>query len=235
MSPRTFSDFTLERYVLGELSNEDQAAVEAALANSPELSARVAALRTHNEEFLTRHPFLPPRAAPARTWRKPALALLTCCAAAALFWIAAPRKETIRLKGDTLSLNIHAKPARGAARQLLPGDSATASERLQIGYMSTKALQGIILSCDSRDTLSPHLTSAEGGSVALAPNLNQMLPSSFELDDTPGFEDFYFIAAEKPFPLTSLGAFCTSEKRAENLAGLKKRGYTVEHFPVRKH
>lgn len=216
-SAETVPDWLLERYALGELPQERMDTVRAALAASPDGEARLAALERSNEEILAA---LPPRvvavavrtkaerARPNRSWMG-GLALVAV-AALALFAVQVPETSVgsddgtyiddtqyVGLKGDP---TLFISRLRGKTTESLwdqPNPKARAGDRLQLSYMARDRRFGLIASLDGRGVLTMH--SGQQAPVQLEPAERVSLPNSYELDDAPNFERFFFIASKEAF------------------------------------
>jgi len=58
---------------------------------------------------------------------------------------------------------------------------------------------GIIASIDARGRVTLHLPESPGPAVALDRDGERALPHAYELDDSPGFERFFFVTSDAPF------------------------------------
>lgn len=103
--------------------------------------------------------------------------------------------ETTRIKGEPrlwVERIIEAQPER-----LKAGSAVAAGERLQVHYHAGGAEQGVIVSIDGAAATTLHFPDDE----TLAPTLDTggpvTLGHSYELDDAPSFERFFFVTAEE--------------------------------------
>lgn len=109
-----------------------------------------------------------------------------------------------RVKGDERLL-IHVQRAKtGDALELAPGQSASAGDILQLSYRAAGRRYGAIFSIDGRNTVTQHLPESGMDAVELSPRGRVALPSSYELDDAPNFERFYFITGQSPFNIRQI-------------------------------
>lgn len=205
-------DWLVERIALGELPPTELAAARQQLESEPDGPARLAAIETSNREILAAHPApamaerIRERAtetAPARLagWRLGALiAAPTLAAAAALiFWLAPIGPgDDVRLKGLKPHLVLH-RAASGQAQPLTDQAAARAGDRIQISYVAAGKMFGAVLSIDGRGNLTQHLAAPGPAPVQLTAAGEIALPSSFELDDAPGFERFILIVCDAPY------------------------------------
>jgi hypothetical protein len=188
--------------------------------SSPSLS--IYRLRGDNTELLKDKAFVRPR-------RRfiPIMALAGAAAAACLvLFLALPagRRATgiagtdttdvIRYKGDTKysspSLSIYR--LRGDNTELLK-DKAVVRPRdvIQVRYNALAKKYGAILSIDGRGSVTLHSPVPPSTEVALD-HPEALLARSFELDDAPDFEIFFFVTADSPFDLSLI------QERAKKLA-----------------
>jgi anti-sigma factor RsiW len=219
-------DWLLERLAAGELPASQAAELRGRLAARGE-EHRLTALATSNQQILASLPAdtvvaeVRRRAAasrvPARRGRPVfALSLATACAAGlAIFLVVRGQPGTTPpsagqhdkvhegrlpwtgIKGDP-SLRIHRKTTSG--EELLPRQASVhKGDTLQIGYIAAGWRYGVIASVDGRGTVTLHLPESPGPAAALEQSGEHSLPHSYELDDSPGFERFVFVAGDAPF------------------------------------
>jgi hypothetical protein len=115
---------------------------------------------------------------------------------------ATPPDDGIRLKGLEPHLAIFRKTNNGS-EPLHPGEKARAGELLRIGYQAGGFPYGAILSVDGNGNVTRHWP-ASGERAGRLENGEALLPSSFELDEAPDFERFYFVVSKRPFALDPL-------------------------------
>jgi hypothetical protein len=120
--------------------------------------------------------------------------------------------EVTQVKGDPMLL-LHRK--RGAVVERLAAGQATAraGDRLQISYRAGGARHGVILSLDGAGGVTLHFPALAGGSTRLAGKGLVSLDHSYELDDAPGFERFWFLTAAEPIDVASVLAAAESLAR----------------------
>lgn len=110
--------------------------------------------------------------------------------------------EQIFLKGDpVLSIDrVH----DGRPQRMSHGGTVAAGELLQITYNAKGAQQGVVVSVDGAGVATLHFPTSELDDARLAHGGPIPLPASYELDDAPGFERFFFVtvdAGEPPLPV----------------------------------
>jgi hypothetical protein len=75
---------------------------------------------------------------------------------------------------------------------------------VQIFYEAAGRPHGLLFSLDAAGVLTRHLPDSGNTSVPLKQGGRVPLGFAYELDDSPGWERFYFITSDKPFGLESL-------------------------------
>lgn len=216
---RAIPELFYEQLLLGELSKAHQADLKGFL-ESPETASKLDALRASNAEILLGYP--PPEMALkigsrlrlAKHVRARRLfwagALASAAAAAALLlvvlvprlgqgpgfprWGSRPTSE--RTKGPPEIFVFRKRP--GGAEQLGPGAEVTKGDLLQLSYLARDALFGVIFSVDGRGVATLHSPRDEKGSTELVHIGETYLPYSYQLDDAPLFERFFFVTSHRP-------------------------------------
>lgn len=167
----------------------------------PEDADRIAAIRTYDEAVRAEDP---PHLAAVRIRalagaRRPrprgrVLAPLAFAAAAAAAFVLVPRPavEEITAKGDAPPLVVH-RLLGPAAERLEDGAAVRAGDRLQISA-APRAKAAVVVSLDGRGVVTLHHPAREDLSPAL--ERPGALPTSYELDDAPGFERFVLVAGD---------------------------------------
>jgi hypothetical protein len=105
-------------------------------------------------------------------------------------------KDT-RIKGGELiepSLVVYRKENENV-ELLKNGVKAKAGDLLQIAYASAKEKYGVILSIDGNRTVTLHYPESKDKSTVLKKGKKVLLGSSYELDNAPEFERFFFITS----------------------------------------
>lgn len=219
-----YPDVVLERYLLGELPEKKLEEIAQKEAVDAVLRARLQKLRASNEAILAeyRPEFIHQRIASAiphaRDRKKfrvrylaiPAGAALTAAVIVLLSPVSLQHQtamppqtntsvkvsEQTRFKGDDTKLFLYKKSDRGP-EQIFSGAKAHEGEVIQLAYVSAHRY-GIIFSVDGRGTVTLHFPADEHAPVDLGKGTTY-LPSSYQLDDAPVCEQFYFIASDRPF------------------------------------
>jgi len=214
-------DLILEQYRLGELPRAEADRVSRLLSEDPALRARHEALDQSDEEIARAYPAgwlaqrirarLPaPDAGAPFGWRVP-LAVVATLALAVLVvprWIAprggvAPTVSEDRIKGLKPSLAIYRRTSTGS-ETLADGSVARPGDLLRVAYTGAGKSYGVILSIDGRSGVTVHLPSGGDRAAPLKSGPAILLDQAYELDDAPGWEQFYFVTGETPFAVADI-------------------------------
>lgn len=141
---------------------------------------------------------------PRRALAVPALA--ACVAAVFLLDVRMPIAgepapsdiESIRLKGQSPRLLVH-RMGEGGAEAIPPGAEVRVNDRLQLSYISAGEPFGVVISLDGNRAVTRHLPLQGDEAPALHLAGIVSLSSSYQLDDAPDFERFFFVTAHTPF------------------------------------
>lgn len=108
-----------------------------------------------------------------------------------------PPTDVTRPKGPELTepnLIVYRK-GDSEPEKLKNGVKAKAGDLLQIAYAAAKEKYGVILSVDGNGTVTLHYPERKDQSTVLKKGTNVLLGNSYELDNAPGFERFFFITS----------------------------------------
>lgn len=237
-------DILIEQAALGELSEAEMEK----LRSECDLEARIAELEASNDEILAAYP---PEEMAAKIRKRAAAheagpriiegvfkAVLPLAAAAALFVTlgmpllqdrAMPAFDPnnaagIRLKGMKPHFQIY-RQSGSEAEPLADQDLARENDLLQLSYVAGGADYGVLLSIDGRGAVTLHYPDSPFGDQRLAAEGEYALPFSYQLDDAPSFERFYFIAGDEEIPMELV------MEEAERVA-MSRTGKWVESFQI---
>jgi hypothetical protein len=103
-----------------------------------------------------------------------------------------------RIKGmrPALVLFRHS-PSGGEA--LVDGAVARPGDLVRVGYRAAGRAYGVVLSIDGRGAVTLHLPSGGARAAALRSGAAVLLDHSYELDDAPRAERFFFVTSGSPF------------------------------------
>lgn len=227
MEETRIPDWKLERYLIGELPAPEMEIVRRAAESDSSVRQRLEQLRLSDQEILRRyspewmtHQIVARAQSVASVQRTSAtlfgrfgsLPKLAAVAVALMvvLLIFYPRQvdrtfkdgttvET-RFKGSAPSLVLYRKVPSGAER-LSEGSVARPGDTIQIAYWGVGGHYGVILSLDGRGVVTFHLPERGSQAVPLEAGRLIRLDSSYQLDDAPRWECFYFVTSDKPFQI----------------------------------
>lgn len=246
------SDFKVERYLLGELSEEEMAALQKREAEDEIFAARVRAMREENARILADNPFaaLESKLDAADTaegsgksiygmWLKVAAALVIMVG---IFAIVASNRNVAtyergdasmevamaetdngtRIKGMQASLEVWKKTGDSAVQMVNLGEAREGDE-IQLRYRVPQKCFGMLISMDGNGTITMHM--GEGNkSVELEPGKMTTLPFAYKLDNAPKFEKFFLLTSQNSFEIDG----------NDIDKGLKQAGVENVSFTLRK-
>lgn len=252
MKTKQVRDWELERYLLGELPSTRMNEIKMQLETDSEFRKKLEALKRSNEQILKNYPpeaVLPQIKARLNTEREDKiqqpvfvkrLIYVTPVLAAALvvfFFIFQNRGGQItqdiqglqgtRIKGsETIDMSkphilIHRK-IDSDIELMKSGDRANVGDLLQIAYAPLGAAYGVIFSIDGRGVVTLHYPESVDEEPALEQDQRTLLPSSYELDDAPNFERFFFITSKTSVDVRTI------LERAKTLALNPKKSETAD-------
>jgi hypothetical protein len=226
-TPSKIPDWLIERLAAGELPQAQAAELRQRLKVHGE-EQRLSALAASSAEILAALPperIVPEierRAASAAGRTSPvagrrlrplwALSMVTACVAGLAVVLAVrdhkgamrpaageEQPEDIGIKGDLKpALRIYRKTGSGS--ELLSAHALVhRGDTLQIRYVAAGKRFGVIASVDARGLVTFHLPESAGPASALDRDGERALPHAYELDDSPGFERFFFVTSDAPF------------------------------------
>lgn len=234
----TVPDIVLERYRLNELPREQAERLTELIRCDDTLQQRLEALARSDadlgrdgsidrvvasvrERFEPRRALSPSR--PANRLAMPAAAVAVAVAVVALAVnLSAPllnRDEGDRIKGLLPSLTVYRQADRGS-EMLADGAVAHRGDVVRLGYRAAGHSYGAIVSIDGRGTVTVHLPAKGDRAAALEQGSLALLDRSFELDDAPRFERFYFIVGDSSFALEPVLEAVRTQDRKETVAAL---------------
>jgi len=123
--------------------------------------------------------------------------------------------EDVALAGPRI---IILKKAGDSAEELKSGGVVRSGDLVQIAYIPERMRFGVIFSIDGRGVVTLHFPEDGNASTALEPETRKLLETSFELDDAPEFERFFFISSMEEVDVETL------LKQAKVLASSSDRG-----------
>lgn len=218
----------LERYLLGELSPAETKQLEKALKKDHALRAELERLRGDTAAYFAKYPNLN---AKRKTpwWQRRIVSVigggLVFAAASAAVVLLLPRAQNEPQKIALNSDPNQAKPSHETVpdgneirtkglipalflsvnkRALKDGDTVKAGEKIEIAYRASGYSYGAIFSVDAERSVTLHFPLDGHTAAKLQRGARISLKLAFELDDKPGFENFYFITSQKKITIAKL-------------------------------
>ena len=233
MKNKTIPDYLLERYLLEELPAAKMREIGELAQHDPAVMARVRKIRESSAGILRDYPpeMIVPQIlhrVPARSVssdsagplhfsrRYIAISSLAVASLALFFmifsiiqidksgsWSPFEKEEITRVKGGGTRIYVYRKINHTA---ILLADNNRVHEKdlLQIAYFSAEDTHGVIISIDGRGTVTIHYPARQSAGTRIEKNRKILLGSSYELDDAPGFERFFFITSRKPVDMAQV-------------------------------
>jgi hypothetical protein len=250
------AEWKLERYLLGELSPEEMEIIRINIEQNPSLKLRVEALEKSNRDILERYPTTSmsrqilnriaqtqPAGAEKRGtrlsgfWPLPALPV----AAILILFVFLPtlldrgdvdqigigQVEITRIKGLDPQLILFRKTESGSER-LEEYTPVSEHDLILIKYLPAGRAYGLIFSIDGRGTITRHFPDKGRLAEPLKKDGPVSLDFSYELDDAPDGEKFYFITSDSLFETETVF-------RAAKIAAIDFTGTEVRSLELPEH
>ena len=234
MKTNPVNSWELERYLLGELPSTRMEEINKLLEMDPELREKLAALKRSNEEILKQYspevvePQIMTQLQAGREdkgtqpvfLKRLLYATPVLAAALVVLFIVFQNPgghttqdiqglQGTRIKGiETIDVSephilVHRK-INNTVELMENGDNASAGDLLQIAYVSVGVPYGVILSIDGRGVVTLHYPESEDTEPILDQNKKTLLSTSYELDDAPDFERFFFITSKSKIDVQAI-------------------------------
>lgn len=144
--------------------------------------------------------------------------------------------DTVRIKGGDPALSIRRQEGtRGTL--LRPGDTVAPGDALLVSYRSADWAHGVIVSLDGAGEVTLHFPADASQPTALQHGGAVPL-HTFELDDAPGFERFFFVTSDTPLDVERVMADVRALGRGPDPARAKldapQNGAVVDFELVRR-
>lgn len=227
-SVNKISDFKLERYLLGELSEKEMRELQERELSDEIFAARVAEMRLQGKRFVAENPF---EALEAKMdaadeaaddnvisglWLKVAAALVialgvfsmvvlnrnveTYSGESATMEVAmANVDDGTRIKGMSASLEVWKKTGDSAVQMVNLGDASEGDE-IQLRYRVPQKCFGMLFSMDGNGTVTMHMGDGNNA-IELEPGKMTTLPFAYKLDNAPKFEKFFLLTSQNSFAI----------------------------------
>ena len=236
----------LERFVLGELPENEAFEINEKIRQDKKLEKEYNAILTSNQEILKKYPSEAMAISIENCFSeqhkndnkelsfsnivKKTIPYFSGLAIAALaLFVVGPvfftqsynqeaSEEIVYAKGLDSRIILYLKEGSDS-RILKEGDLLKEGDELRIAYFSGNAPYGVILSIDGRNTITVHYPYGDGQNPLISTGKEVRLDFSYELDDAPKYEKFYFITSRNTFD-TSLIIDKTKEMLKQNAKDL---------------
>lgn len=231
MTNKSPKDWELERYLLGELPRQRIKEIKTLIQENPELQRRIESLQQSNQLILKQHPpesIIPEileryeeekrlervnKKTRPYGWRHflyavPALAAALLIVFVVFFNRGTPSPD-MRIKGEetidvTKTQIIIYRKIDGEVELLKDGDRAATGDLLQIAYVPAVMTYGVILSLDGNGVVTLHFPENRDEPAILKKEKKVPLDSSYELDNAPEYERFFFITAREAIDVSKI-------------------------------
>lgn len=131
--------------------------------------------------------------------------------------------NTEHIKGNGSILHIYKKDGDEAIK-LESNNHVIENDFLQISYIAAGSTYGSIISVDGNGVVTQHLPDSGKVAVELDNEGEVALEYSYQLDNAPKYERFFFITSNQPFSTRTLIEELTGNKKADktSLKSIKK-------------
>jgi len=240
MKAKSVNAWELERYLLGELPQARMEEFARLLRQDTKLSTQLESLRKSNNDILQAytpegmiphiqrkrqselsHKEIRPRSQAIRRLLFASPILASGLVLLFFFVFRTFVSQDTRIKG-TESIDMAKsqiliyRKVKDEVRVIRDGDAAQKGDLLQIAYVSAGHPFGVIFSVDGSGAVTLHYPEDALSSAKLKPNEQVPLRTSYELDDAPVYERFFFVTAPSEINVTEILEL--AERLAENPA-----------------
>lgn len=229
-SVNKISDFKLERYLLGELSEKEMRELQERELSDEIFAARVAEMRLQGKRFVVENPFVALEAKMAAAeqsanderkvvsvmWLKVAAALVIALGVFSMVLLnrnvetfdskdAAMQVAMADVDDGTRIKGMQAslevwKKTGDSAVQMVNLGDAHEGDEIQLRYRVPQKCFGMLFSMDGNGTITMHM--GEGNkAIELEPGKMTTLPFAYKLDNAPKFEKFFLLTSQNSFEI----------------------------------
>ncbi|MCK5673730.1 MAG: hypothetical protein KAH95_10145 [Spirochaetales bacterium] len=135
--------------------------------------------------------------------------------------------EIIRSKGLTPELSIYIDK-NNSPFELFNNDFVSTSDLIQMTYNAAGNKYGVIFSIDGRGVITLHYPEDKNSTPIIDPNGIHALPFSYELDDAPEFERFFFVSSKQEFDISTILKSAENILNYSNPETIEKLNLSVE-------
>ena len=229
-SVNKISDFKLERYLLGELSEKEMRELQERELSDEIFAARVAEMRLQGKRFVAENPFVALEAKMAAAeqsandehkvvsvmWLKVAAALVIALGVFSMVLLnrnvetfdnkdAAMQVAMADVDDGTrikgMQVSLEVwKKTGDSAVQMVNLGDAHEGDEIQLRYRVPQKCFGMLFSMDGNGTITMHM--GEGNkAIELEPGKMTTLPFAYKLDNAPKFEKFFLLTSQNSFEI----------------------------------
>lgn len=229
-SVNKISDFKLERYLLGELSEKEMRELQERELSDEIFAARVAEMRLQGKRFVAENPFVALEAKMTAAeqsvndkhnvvsvmWLKVAAALVIALGVFSMVLLnrnvetfdskdAAMQVAMADVDDGTRIKGMQAslevwKKTGDSAVQMVNLGDAHEGDEIQLRYRVPQKCFGMLFSMDGNGTITMHM--GEGNkAIELEPGKMTTLPFAYKLDNAPKFEKFFLLTSQNSFEI----------------------------------
>lgn len=229
-SVNKISDFKLERYLLGELSEKEMRELQERELSDEIFAARVAEMRLQGKRFVAENPFVALEAKMAAAeqsandehnvvsimWLKVAAALVI---ALGVFSMVLLNRDVETFDSKDAAMQVAMadvddgtrikgmqvslevwKKTGDSAVQMVNLGDAHEGDEIQLRYRVPQKCFGMLFSMDGNGTITMHM--GEGNkAIELEPGKMTTLPFAYKLDNAPKFEKFFLLTSQNSFEI----------------------------------
>lgn len=244
----TIPNLTLEQYVLGELPDRIRIEIEEIISRDNILQQKIETIRQSNDELLAQLPSNPmvqeiklkahanevaimiSKQNNAQSWWKIEWNKYTVATVFTLLLVTGLSPfivanffnteilDQTRTKGLSPQITVY-RSIKDSSERLSNSSRVNTGDIIQIGYIAAGKKFGAIVSIDGRGTFTMHYPSSDTASTLLKNGGEILLENSYELDDAPLFENFFFITSDEPIVMEIVRNAChtlVSELKNDN-------------------
>ncbi len=229
-SVNKISDFKLERYLLGELSEKEMRELQERELSDEIFAARVAEMRLQGKRFVAENPFVALEAKMTAAeqsandehnvvsvmWLKVAAALVIALGVFSMVLLNR-NVETFDSKDAAMQVAMADvddgtrikgmqvslevwKKTGDSAVQMVNLGDAHEGDEIQLRYRVPQKCFGMLFSMDGNGTITMHM--GEGNkAIELEPGKMTTLPFAYKLDNAPKFEKFFLLTSQNSFEI----------------------------------
>jgi len=221
MAERSLTDIELERMIAGDFSATRMAELEAKATAADR--TRLDELRAEHAAFFgtvdvdaevraigKKMQKLEPEKQPRSMWWRWIFAGGALAAAAATLLVLVGRRDRpdddIGIKGDGITLRVHAATDEASTRTLASGDAVAPGTRIRFEVGGTKRGYLTVIGFDARGATTVYYPYGGAQAAVFDPASGGLLPGAIALDATPGAEKFVAVFSEQPFSVEKVAA-----------------------------